>query len=241
MVRHQQGQSAQAVELISRAVAVRPSVAPFHANLAEAYRALGQLDRAVGCCRAALALSGKTTPKRTTTWGWRSRPWVNCPRPLEHYEAALAFRPTTPRRTATWGPPSAPWARSSRRFEHFKKAVELNPKLASARTNLGQFLLDLGRAEEALPHCREAVALEPNLAEAHNNLGNAYRARSSIPTPGPATSRRSGSTPTWPRPTSTWGSPSSRKGVPTNRRRGSGGRPSSTPRTWRSGGSTPMC
>ena len=35
----------RAVEMISRAVAIRPNVAAFHANLAEAYRALGQLDR----------------------------------------------------------------------------------------------------------------------------------------------------------------------------------------------------
>jgi protein O-GlcNAc transferase len=53
---HQQGQSAKAVELVKRAVALRPSVASFHANLAEAYRATGQLDRALGCCRTALQL-----------------------------------------------------------------------------------------------------------------------------------------------------------------------------------------
>ncbi len=39
VLRHQQGQSALAVELIGKAVALRPSVSAFHANLAEAYRA----------------------------------------------------------------------------------------------------------------------------------------------------------------------------------------------------------
>ena len=51
VVRHQQGDHAGAVELIGRALALRPNVPGFHANLAEAYRALGQWDRAVGCCR----------------------------------------------------------------------------------------------------------------------------------------------------------------------------------------------
>ena len=56
MLRHQQGDHARAVELIGRAVALRPNVPAFHANLAEAYRALGQFERAVGCCRMALRL-----------------------------------------------------------------------------------------------------------------------------------------------------------------------------------------
>jgi tetratricopeptide (TPR) repeat protein len=57
VLKHQRGDHRKAVELIGRAVALRPSFAIFHANLAEAYRALGQLDRAAGCCRTALALA----------------------------------------------------------------------------------------------------------------------------------------------------------------------------------------
>src|SRR5579862_6754252 len=52
----QQGDHRQAVELISRAVAGNPGNAAYHVNLAEAYRNLGQLDRAVDCCRTALRL-----------------------------------------------------------------------------------------------------------------------------------------------------------------------------------------
>ncbi len=48
------GDHSRAVELIRRAVALQPSIATFHANLGEAYRALKQFDRAVGSCRAAL-------------------------------------------------------------------------------------------------------------------------------------------------------------------------------------------
>jgi len=49
VLRHQQGDHAGGVELIAKAVALRPSVPAFHVNLAEVYRALGQFDRAVGC------------------------------------------------------------------------------------------------------------------------------------------------------------------------------------------------
>ena len=56
VLHHQQGDHGRAIERISRAVALRPNAPAFHANLAEAYRALGQPERAAGCCRAALRL-----------------------------------------------------------------------------------------------------------------------------------------------------------------------------------------
>src|SRR5262249_9762405 len=56
VLRHQEGNHTRAVELISRAVALQPNVPEYHANLAEAYRALGEFERAAGCCRAALHL-----------------------------------------------------------------------------------------------------------------------------------------------------------------------------------------
>src|SRR5947209_8783348 len=56
VVAHQQGDQARAGELIGRALALRPGEAPYYADLAEVYRATGQLERAVASCRTALAL-----------------------------------------------------------------------------------------------------------------------------------------------------------------------------------------
>ena len=56
VVAHQKGDHAGAVELIARAIAGNPCDAMYHANLAEAYRALGRLDQAIASCRAALRL-----------------------------------------------------------------------------------------------------------------------------------------------------------------------------------------
>ena len=71
VLNHQQGQNTRAIELIGRAVALRPNSHIYHANLAEAYRALGDFDRAAGCCRAALAI------------------WPNYPEALSNLGAAL--------------------------------------------------------------------------------------------------------------------------------------------------------
>src|SRR5262245_44175764 len=56
VVAHQRGDQVRAIELIAQAVAGSPGNAVYHANLAEAYRALGRLDQAVACCRTALRL-----------------------------------------------------------------------------------------------------------------------------------------------------------------------------------------
>ena len=51
----------------------------FHANLAEAYRCLGQLDRAVGCCRA-LGLR-PDYPEALCNLGLALQGWGSGPRP----------------------------------------------------------------------------------------------------------------------------------------------------------------
>ncbi len=53
---HQRGESAAAVELISRAIALRADVAAYHSNLAEAYRVLQRLEEAENAIQKAIAL-----------------------------------------------------------------------------------------------------------------------------------------------------------------------------------------
>ncbi|MGO9467835.1 MAG: tetratricopeptide repeat protein [Isosphaeraceae bacterium] len=175
VVFHQQGQSAKAIELISKAVALRPSVAAFHANLAEAYRAIGQFERAAGCCRTALQL-WHDYPEAHNNLGLALQALGRTDEALEHFEAALALRPDDAMTHSNIGTVYRVLGKTDEALEHFRRAVALNPNLAQARTNLGQYLLDRGDADEALPHCLAAVTLEPNLAEAHNNLANVYRA-----------------------------------------------------------------
>jgi tetratricopeptide (TPR) repeat protein len=175
VLRHQQGQHAPAVELIAKAVALRPGVPAFHANLAEAYRALGQFDRAVGCCRTALQL-WRDYPEAHNNLGLALQALGKTEEAVQHFEAALALRPGDAMTHSNLGTALRTLGQADKALEHFRKAVELSPKLAIAQSNLGQFLLDLGKPDEALGHCKEAVTLQPNLPEAHNNLGNAYRA-----------------------------------------------------------------
>ena len=175
VLHHQQGDHARAVELIGRAVALRPNVPAFHANLAEAYRALGQLERAAGCCRAALGL-WPDYPEALCNLGLALQGLGKKAEAVEQFRRALELRPEFATAHNNLGIVLRELGRLDEALEHFRRAVELEPTFAPARTNLGQMLLDRGQAEEALPHCQEAVRLQPDLAALHHNLGNALRA-----------------------------------------------------------------
>ena len=67
-------------------------MAVFHCNLAEAYRALGQLDRAVGCCRTALRLE-PDYPDAANNLGLALQAQGKCVEAADQFRAALRLRP----------------------------------------------------------------------------------------------------------------------------------------------------
>jgi tetratricopeptide (TPR) repeat protein len=175
VLKHQRGDHLRAVELIGRAIALRPSVAAFHANLAEAYRSLGQFDRAAGCCRAALLLAPEFA-EAMNNLGLALYGQNRLDEAAEQFRAALRRSPRSASTHNNLGLVLRAESRFDEALGEFRAAVECDPRFALAQTNLGQLLVDRNRAEEALPHCQEAVRLEPDRAELHHNLGNALRA-----------------------------------------------------------------
>jgi tetratricopeptide (TPR) repeat protein len=175
VLHHQQGDHSYAVELISKAIALRPTVPAFHANLAEAYRAQGQFLRAVGCCRTALCL-WPDYPEALCNLGLALQGLGRPDDAIEQFQHALQLRPDFAAGHNGLGTALREKGQLDEALDHFRHAVKNDPRLAMAHSNLGQLLLERGKADEALPHCQEAVRLEPDLAAAHNNLGNVLRA-----------------------------------------------------------------
>jgi tetratricopeptide (TPR) repeat protein len=171
---HQMGDHARAVELIGRAIAVRPSVAVFHANLAEAYRAFGQLDRAIGCCRTALRLQPNLA-EAANNLGLIYLQQNKIEEARAQFENAVRFQPAFALAYNNLGNAYRLGGDEERAIASFRQALQHNRDLGEAHSNLGQLLLERNDLEPALLHCREAVRLQPNTAEAHNNLGNVLR------------------------------------------------------------------
>jgi tetratricopeptide (TPR) repeat protein len=192
VLHHQQGDHARAIELIVRAVALKPNVAEFHANLAEAYRARGQFDRAAGSCQAALSLR-PDFPEAAANLGLALQGLGRSREAADQFRHALRLRPDFALVHNNLGKLLRESGRMSEALTHFERAVELDPTDALAHTNLGQILLESGRASAALHHNLgnvlrelqrfdeakaahgEALRLDPNLAKAHAFLGLCLR------------------------------------------------------------------
>jgi len=174
VLHHQQGDHARAVERIGRAVALKPNVPGFHANLAEAYRALGQFERAAGCCHTALSLQ-PDYPEALGNLGLALQGMGRRDEAADQFREALRIRPDFAAAHNSLGNVLRELGQLDRALVHFRRAVELDPADAVARTNLGQLLMERGQAAEALPHCEESVRLQPNFAPLYHNLGNVLR------------------------------------------------------------------
>ncbi|MFI5460512.1 MAG: tetratricopeptide repeat protein [Isosphaerales bacterium] len=171
LVTLQRGDSKQAAVLIGRAIAVRPTEAAYHASLAEACWALGELDRAVGCCRTALRLQ-PDSPEVLCNLGATLVDQGDLDTAIGHFRDALRLRPDFVEAHNNLGNVLRLMGGKAAALEHFREAVRLDPTASEARSNLGKMLLERGEAQEALGHCQQVLQLRPNSHEAQNNLGN---------------------------------------------------------------------
>ncbi len=174
VVAHQKGDHARAVELIGRAIAVNPRDATYHANLAEAYRALGRLEQAVAGCRAALRLRPHYA-EAANNLGMALLGQGKTDDAIAQFREALRLKPDYALACNNLGNALRLRGDLDGALAHFRHAVELGPDQAEGHSNLGQLLLERHQPHEALPHLEAAVRLRPDLAEVHNNLGNALR------------------------------------------------------------------
>lgn len=170
----QSGDTAGAIDLIRRAVALAPGSAEFHANLGEAYRAYGEPDRAAECCRAALRLRPEY-PEAANNLGLVLLAQGDAPAAVGQFRAAVRLAPDRAINHNNLGNALRGAGDPDAAVAAFRTAVELDPACAEAHSNLGQLLLERNDPRGALAHCQEAARLRPDLAEVRNNLGNALR------------------------------------------------------------------
>jgi tetratricopeptide (TPR) repeat protein len=162
----QRGDAAAAVELIQRAIAIRPNVIVANRNLAAGFAALGQHAQALQACDRALALS----PNDIDAMFSRATALQNL---AKHDEALAAFDDVLTRQ------PGHALARIGRGILHqaagrldqalvdFDAAVNFAPAQPLAHYNRGNALKALNRVVEAEASVRQALMLAPHFAEAH--------------------------------------------------------------------------
>jgi tetratricopeptide (TPR) repeat protein len=170
VVAHQRGEHARAVEIIDRAIGLRPGVPAFHCNLADAQRSLGRLAEAEENCRRALQLQ-PDYPEARNNLGVIRFAQGRFAEAEEQLREAVRLRPTDARCHNHLADALREQGKIQAAIAGYRQALDLAPRLASAHGNLGLVLLLVGQLLEALEHCRRAVEIQPDSAELHTNLG----------------------------------------------------------------------
>jgi predicted O-linked N-acetylglucosamine transferase (SPINDLY family) len=174
VINRQRGDAETAIDLISRAIALNPTVAEVHSNLGNALLDRGRIAEAVSSLERAVALKPGD-----------ARLHLNLANALKA-EEALDAAAASYARAAELAPKDVaalnelgtvlrqlgPFAESRSAFE---RALALQPDAAELHYNLGTTLMAECRIDAAAASFEAAIARKPDHVGAHINLGNARK------------------------------------------------------------------
>jgi len=172
VIARQSGKNEIAVELISRAISIRPDDFQAHNNLGAAFKQQGKLEDAAACYRKALLLRPDFADAHYNL-GNTLREQGNLHDALACYRKAVSIKPDFAEAQCNLGAALQELDRLEEAVACCRRALSLWPDLADAHYNLGNALKAQGRLEEAVACYRKALSLKPNYVQAHNNLATA--------------------------------------------------------------------
>lgn len=170
---HQVGDNETAVDLISKAVAINPTLPMFHNNLAAAYRALGRLPEAQAAYERAIRIDPRYVDAHSNlatvlhARGLLTEAAAAC-------RQALSVNPAFAEAHNNLGNVLRDLGETDEAEQSYRRAVAARPNFALAHNNLGSLALDRGRLDDAIALFQTALQHDPNCAEAHGNLGLAW-------------------------------------------------------------------
>jgi tetratricopeptide (TPR) repeat protein len=171
VVASQRGRPDLGVDYIAKAIALNSACAAYHANLGVAYKALGQVDRALACYQHALRLQPDFV-RAYNNLGAALHEQGRTDEAVACYQHALRLYPAEAEVHTNLGLALVTQGRLDEAVAHYQQALHVQPNLAEAHNNLGLVRKDQGRLDEAVAHFQQAVLLKPAYADAYHNLGS---------------------------------------------------------------------
>jgi tetratricopeptide (TPR) repeat protein len=172
LLAHQVGHTQAGIELLERAVALKPDP-QFFSNLAELYRTVGQFDKGIASCQRAIQAAPNLCAAHTNMAAL-----LQAANRLPEAEAsarrAVATGPQDSAANRVLGNVLFSMGRLPEAKTFLEAAVNLNNQDGPAWSNLGILLERMGRPDLAINCHFRASQLQPNSAEVLANLGHAY-------------------------------------------------------------------
>jgi predicted O-linked N-acetylglucosamine transferase (SPINDLY family) len=172
VIAHQVGCHTEAVDLISRAIAILPdNDAAFHCNLGEAYRFLGQFDLAIAAYSRAIQLK----PDYAAAYSNMGIVFNEKDRgdeAIRCFSRAIQLQPTTEAYN-NLGIALAGLGRLDQAVAAYFRAIQMKPDSAEAFSNLANVYRHQGNFDEAFAAYARAISLKPQFVSAYVNYGSA--------------------------------------------------------------------
>jgi tetratricopeptide (TPR) repeat protein len=168
------GKYDQAIDELTRAIALAPGSDTPHRLLGGLYTDLGRHDEAVRELRTAIELR----PGFWRNWSYLGYAYFQAGRHEEAipvYQRLVELQPDSARGHSAFGTVLHEMGRTAEARVHYERALSLEPT-APAWSNLGTLDFFDGRAAQAAKAYEEAVRLRPNDPTYRRNLGDAYAA-----------------------------------------------------------------
>lgn len=165
VLHHQQGDGQTALELISRAIELKPESPDFYSNQGVVLLHLGRMPEAVQSFQKALSLKPES-PDALNNMGPALKALGRVDEAIDNYRKALDLKPNYPEAYNNLGNALQSRGRAQEAVESFQKSIELRPTYAEAHYNLGNSLQTVGRLEDAIRSFEKALEVNPEYHKA---------------------------------------------------------------------------
>jgi protein O-GlcNAc transferase len=173
VIAYQRKRHEEAIDLITRAVALGSKVPEYRNNLGNAYLAQGRFDEAEACYRKALKLNPKYADALNNI-GNVLKEKGKLQESVRAYRMALKLDSSRAEIHNNLGLALERLSELEQAIQQYREATRINPGFIDAYANLGGALKTQGRLNEAIENCSQALAINPTHARALLNMGNAY-------------------------------------------------------------------
>jgi predicted O-linked N-acetylglucosamine transferase (SPINDLY family) len=173
LIAHMKGDHQQAVELIEKAIAIRPS-ASMYGNLAAVHIALENTEIAADLLQRGLQLDPKHADC-LNNFGYVLKNQGKLAEAMNCFLEAIARKPNHAGAYANLGSTAYDMGQFHDAIRCFRTALSIDPNNLATRNSLGAALKETGDLQSAIQEFEQVLASDPDYALAYINLGNVAR------------------------------------------------------------------
>ncbi|MDP6014272.1 MAG: tetratricopeptide repeat protein [Alphaproteobacteria bacterium] len=173
-IANQVGKNDIAIDLITKAIAIKPDFAEAHNNLGNALGKLGRAVESEASYRRALEINPDYADALYNLGSYNLRVGKLDEARMQ-LERAVTLKPDFSEAHNNLGNALLDQGTVDGAIDCYHKALAINPGFAEANFNLGNAYRVSGRLKKSCACYRKALSIKPDYADAHNNLGVALQ------------------------------------------------------------------